>query len=440
MAIPVLAFAVAVGSLQMTVVVPLLPGLERLLHAPPTTVSWALTAGMLSGAVSIPLLARLGDMYGRRTIALLTLALLAAGSALSAVAGTLPLLLAGRVLQGTAAPLLPLSMGLVRQLVPPDRLPAAIGVLSATLGVGCGGGLIMAGLLEGDHRAVFWAQAALAALGLLLVTAVVRESHDRAPGRPDLAGAALVAFWLGSLLLAVSKGAAWGWTSPATLGLFAAAAAGAAVWVVTARRTPYPLIEIPMLLHRATVGATVASFLMGLALFTAITTVSAVAQGRLGASVLQVGLYLLPTTLLMLVTSVLAGPLMRRYTASALVAAGSALVSASALWLALSGSSPMDLYGAATVLGLGTGLGYAALGTMAVEHVEPAKTAAAGGINALVRIAGGSVAGAVGAAVLDAGGPAWTFGVAAAAGLLAALFATAHTRLTHTPTREMEPA
>ncbi|MET8869424.1 MFS transporter [Nonomuraea sp. NPDC004580] len=439
MAIPVLAFAVAVGSLQMTVVVPLLPGLERLLHAPPTTVSWALTAGMLSGAVSIPLLARLGDMYGRRTMALLTLALLAAGSVLSAVADALPLLLAGRVLQGTAAPLLPLSMGLVRQLVPPDRLPAAIGVLSATLGAGCGGGLIMAGLLDGDHRAVFWAQAALAALSLLLVAAVVRESHARAPGRPDLAGAALVALWLGSLLLAVSKGAAWGWTSPATLGLFAAAVAGAAVWVVTARRTPQPLIEIPMLLHRATVGATVASFLMGLALFTAITTVSAVAQGRLGASVLQVGLYLLPTTLLMLVTSVLAGPLMRRYTASTLVAAGSALVSASALWLALSGSSPMDLYGAATVLGLGTGLGYAALGTMAVEHVEPAKTAAAGGINALVRIAGSSVAGAVGAAVLDAGGPAWTFGVAAAAGLLAALFATAHTHLTRTPTREMEP-
>ncbi|MEV4472282.1 MFS transporter [Nonomuraea sp. NPDC049504] len=440
MAIPALAFAVAVGSLQMTVVVPLLPGLERLLHAPPTTVSWALTAGMLSGAVSIPLLARLGDMYGRRTMALLTLALLAAGSVLSAIADQLPLLLAGRVLQGAAAPLLPLSMGLVRQLVPPDRLPAAIGVLSATLGVGCGGGLIMAGLLEGDHRAVFWAQAALAALSLLLVAAVVRERHARAPGRPDLAGAALVALWLGCLLLAVSKGAAWGWTSPATLGLFAAAVAGAAVWAVTARRTPHPLIEIPMLLHRATVGATVASFLMGLALFTAITTVSAVAQGRLGASVLQVGLYLLPTTLLMLVTSVLAGPLMRRYTASALVAAGSALVSASALWLALSDSSPMDLYGAATVLGLGTGLGYAALGTMAVEHVEPAKTAAAGGINALVRIAGSSVAGAVGAAVLDAGGPAWTFGVAAAAGLLAALFATAHTRLTHTPTREMEPA
>ncbi|MEV6034516.1 MFS transporter [Nonomuraea sp. NPDC052116] len=424
--VAVLAFAVAVGTLQMTVLVPLLPGLERQLHAPSTTVSWTLTAGLLSGAVSIPLLSRLGDMYGRRTLSLVALGLLVAGSALSAVAGTLPLLIVGRVLQGTAAPLLPLAMGLVRQVVPGHRLPSAIGVLSATIGVGSGGGMILAGLLDGNHRTVFWALAGLAALSFVLVAAVVREAPARGSGRPDLIGAALVAVWLVCLLLAISKGAAWGWTSPPTLGLFVMAVAVAAVWVATARRTASPLIEIPMLLHRGTVGATVASFLLGFALFAAITTVSAVAQGALGASVLQTGIYLLPTTVLMLVVSVLAGPLMRRFTAATLVAGGSALVMAAALWLAVSRSSSADLYGAATLLGFGIGLGYAALGTMAVEHVEPAKTAAAGGVNALVRVVGSSVAGAVGAAVLSSGGAGWTFGVAAGAALLAALFAAAY--------------
>ncbi|GAA2215766.1 MFS transporter [Nonomuraea monospora] len=422
-AIAVLAFGVAVGTLQMTVVVPLLPGLQRLLGVPPTTASWALTAGLLSGAVSIPLLSRLGDMYGRRRVSLVSLGLLVAGSALAAASGTLATLIVGRVLQGAAAPLLPLAMGLAREAVPAHRLPSAIGLLSATIGVGSGGGMILAGLLGGDHRAVFWTLTGLGVLSFALVAAVIRETPVRASGRPDLAGAALVAVWLVCLLLAVSKGAAWGWTSPATLGLLAGAVVVAGVWVATARRTAAPLIEIPMLLHRGTVGATVASFLLGFALFAAITTVSAVAQGPLGASVLQVGLYLLPTTVLMLVVSVLAGPLMRRFTASALVAGGSALVAAAMLWLAVSRSSGADLYGAATVLGLGVGLGYAALGTMAVEHVEPAKTAAAGGINSLVRIVGSSVAGAVGAAVLSGGGAGWSFGVAAVAGLLAALFA-----------------
>ncbi len=84
------------------------------------------------------------------------------------------------------------------------------------------------------------------------------------------------------------------------------------------------------------------------------------------------------------------------------------------------------------------GLGYAALGTMAVEHVEPAKTAAAGGVNALVRVVGGSVAGAVGAVILSSGGTGWSFAVAAAAALLAALFAAGYGRLAMTDRQRPE--
>ncbi|MEV4369744.1 MFS transporter [Nonomuraea sp. NPDC049637] len=423
----VLAFAVAVGSLQMTVVVPLLPLLQRQFGASSTSVSWTLTAGLLSGAVAIPLLSRLGDMYGRRAVALSALALLVAGSAVAALSGTLGAVVTGRALQGVSAALLPLAMGLARQAVPAQRLATAIGVLSATIGVGSGGGMILAGLVGGDHRAMFWILAALGALSLVLVAALVREAAPAGrAGRPDLVGAVLVAGWLVCLLLAISKGGAWGWTSPPTLGLLAGAVVLAVAWVVTARRTASPLIEIPMLLHRGTVGATVASFLIGFALFGAITTLSAVAQGSLGASVLQVGLYLLPTTVLMLAVSMLAGPLMRRFPAAALVSGGSALVTAAAVWLAVFRDTAADLYGAAAVLGLGVGLVYAALGTMAVEHVEPAKTAAAGGVNALVRVVGSSVAGAVGAAVSAAGGAGWSFGVAAGAALLAAVFAAVH--------------
>ncbi|WP_233508257.1 MFS transporter [Spongiactinospora gelatinilytica] len=278
----------------------------------------------------------------------------------------------------------PLAIGIARQQVPRERLPTAIGVLSAMMGVGSGGGMILAGLV--------------------------------------------------CLLLAVSKAPAWGWTSAATLGLLAASAALFAAWVLSARRTTSPLIEIPMLLHRGTVGATVASLLLGFALFGVITTLSAVAQQKLGASVLQVGLYLLPTALLMLVVSLLAGRLMRRFTASSLVGAGSAVVTCAAIWLSVAHGSPADLYGAASVLGLGIGLGYAALGTMAVEHVEPAKTAAAGGVNALVRIVGSSVAGAVTGAVLPSAGAGWSFAAAAVAALLSAAFAFAHGTLGRTPT------
>lgn len=430
-AIAALAFAVAVGTLQMTVVVPLQPELQRQLDSPLTSVSWILTAGLLSGAVAIPVLSRLGDLYGRRLVSLAALVSLIAGSVLCALSGTLALLVVGRILQGVAAPLLPLAIGLARQALPGHQLPTAIGVLSATIGVGSGGGMIIAGLVDGDYRTVFWILAALGILASVLVLAFVREVRPTVRReRPDLLGAILISGWLICLLLAISKGMTWGWRSPLTLGLLAAAVLVAGVWVRTARRTSFPLIEIPMLVHRKTVGATVASFLLGFALFAMITTISAYTQQTLKASVLDVGIYLLPTTSLMLLVSLLAGRLMRRFAASTLVAGGSTLVTAAGLWLLPLPSDGPTLYGAAAVLGLGIGLGYAALGTMAVEHVEPAKTAAAGGINALVRIVGSSLAGAVGAAVLSAGGPGWSFAVATSAALLAALFAGIHGTLT----------
>ncbi|WP_433257786.1 MFS transporter [Streptosporangium sp. CA-135522] len=434
-AIGVLAYAVAVGTLQMTAVVPMLPVLQHDLQVPLTSASWVLTSALLSGAVAIPLLSRLGDLYGRRPVALCALALLVAGSLVAAMATTLPLLVIGRVLQGVAAPLLPLAMGIARETVPREQLPTAIGVLSAMMGVGSGGGMILAGLVGGTYQGLFWILAGLGAAGFALVAAFVREPRrDRvSDGRPDLAGAVLVAGWLVCLLLAISKGATWGWASPLTLGLLAGAVVVAWVWVLTARRTASPLIEIPMLLHRGTIGATAASMLLGFALFTSITTISSVAQGALGGSVLQVGLYLLPTAVLMLAVSLLAGPLMRRFPAASLVGTGSLLVAAAALWLAASHDAPSDLYGAATILGVGVGLGYAALGTMAVEHVEPAKTAAAGGVNALVRVVGSSLAGTITGALLAGGGTGWSFGVAAIAALVSAFFGFIHHVLARVP-------
>lgn len=418
-----LAFAVAVGTLQMTAVVPLLAVLQHELHAPLTSVSWALTASLLSGAVAIPLLSRFGDLYGRRPVALAALGLLVVGSVLSALATTLPLIVAGRVLQGIATPLLALAIGIARETVSREQLPTAIGVLSAMMGVGSGGGMILAGLVGGTHRGMFLILAALGALAFVLLAAFVREPARQraASARPDYVGAALVAGWLVCLLLAVDKGQSWGWASPRVLGLLAGAVVLVVVWVITARRTEFPLIEIPMLTHRATIGANVASALLGFALFAAITTISGVAQGELGASVLQVGLYLLPAAALMLAVSLCAGLLMRRFTAADLVGAGSLFVAIAMGWLAAAHGVPGDLYGAAAIVGLGIGVGYAALGTMAVEHVAAAKTAAAAGVNSLVRTVGSSIAGTVAAILLGNAAIGASFVIAGVAALLAAL-------------------
>ena len=429
-AVVALALAASIAALQNTAVVPLLPVLQRELHTSLSAVSWTLTLSLLVGAVSTPLLSRFGDMYGRRTIILGALALLVIGSVLAGLATSLPMLLVARVLQGFVAALVPLSIGVVRDLLPREQLATGIGVVSATMGFGSGGGMILAGLASGDYHAVFWITAAVTVVAAVIVALLVRDRVPGGGGRPDLAGAFLLTVWLVALLLAISEGGSWGWGSPGVLGLFAVTVLAALAWVAVERRVAEPLVQMSMLVQRGTIGATVASMLLGFAFFTVMTGVSGFTQAPasgLGASTLQVGFYLLPSTLFMLVISLFAGQFMRRFSASSMVAAGGGVVGLAALWLVFAHRTGGDIYVATSLLGIGLGVGYAALGTMAVEHVSPDKTALAAGVNALVRIVGGSTAGAVIAAVLAAQpgvlGYQWVFGVAAVAGGVAAVFA-----------------
>ncbi|GAA2842944.1 MFS transporter [Nonomuraea rubra] len=434
-----LAFAASIAALQNTAVVPLLPVLQRELNTSLSAVSWTLTLSLLVGAVSTPLLSRFGDMYGRRRMILAALTLLVIGSVMAALATSLTWLIVARVLQGFVSALVPLSIGVVRDSLPRQQLATGIGVLSATMGFGSGGGMILAGLASGDYHLVFWITGGISLVAGIVVAFLVRDSAPPVKGRPDLLGAALLTAWLVALLLAVSEGGSWGWTSPGVLGLFGAAVVLAVVWVLVERRVAEPLVEMAMLVHRGTVGATVSSFLLGFSFFTLLTGMSGFAQaseaaGGLAATTLQVGVYLLPSTLFMLVISLFAGRIMRRLPAAAMVAIGSGVTALAGLWLVIQHTAPAHLYVASSLMGVGLGVGYAALGTMAVEHVAPERTAVAAGVNALVRIVGGSVAGAAIAAVLAAGGGyPWVFGAAAGAGVVAALFAAGYGYLNRRP-------
>ncbi|MCP2335627.1 MFS transporter [Actinomadura rupiterrae] len=406
----VLAVATSVTSVQQTAVLPLLGRLRAELHAPLTSVAWAFTASLLVGAVATPLLGRMGDLYGRRRVLLAALGALAAGSVLGALSTSLAVLVVARVLQGVSMAALPLTVGIVRGALPREKLPAGLGVVSATMGVGVGGGLVLAGVVarftEG-YRAVFWVMAALAVAAALVVALVVRDAESgRTGGRLDLPGAALLSGTLVSLLLGISQGQAWGWLSGRVLALFAAAVVLGVLWIVVERRTDDPLVDVAMLTHRGTVGASVSSLLLGFALYGGFTLIPNFVQAParagygFGASVLAAGLFLLPTTLLMIAVSTQAGRLMRRMPASVLVAAGSALTALAAGWLAFFHAHRWDVYGATVLLGVGIGLAFAALGTMAVEHVRPEQTAVASAVNSLVRLVGGGVAGALTTAIL----------------------------------------
>lgn len=408
--VAVLSSVGLVASLCMTLVVPLVPRLPQLLSASTATASWVITATLLAGAVATPIAGRLGDMIGKRLALLATLALLVAGSVLCAVTSDLVPVLIGRALQGLAVSAVPLGISLMRDTLPSERLGSGIALMSATMGIGGGLGLPLAALIVeiADWHALFWVAGGLGLLGLLLVAAVIPESATRSDGRFDTGGAVGLSVGLVGLLLAVSKGAEWGWTSAATLGSAAVAVVALLGWGVYELRVRDPLVDLRLNGRRAVLLPNLISIPVGVAMFTGMIVYpqllsAPLASGHgLGMSLLAAGLALAPNGLVMMAMS----PVTARISAAAgprtslraglvviavAYAAGSVLLSAA--W---------QVSVVIAVIGAGVALSYGALPALIMRAVPTTRTAAANGLNTLMRSIGTSTASALAAVVLSA--------------------------------------
>ncbi|MGI5159067.1 MFS transporter [Microbispora sp. CA-102843] len=163
-----------VVSMMFTLVVPVIPDLPRLLSAPAEDASWVVTATLLSSAVFTPVSGRLGDMYGKRRMVVVSLVLMVAGSVVCVVSSSLLVVVLGRALQGCAVGVIPLGISIMRDLLPPERLTSAMALMSATLGAGGAIGLPLGALVAQvvDWHMLFLAAAVMGAVGFVLTLTV----------------------------------------------------------------------------------------------------------------------------------------------------------------------------------------------------------------------------------------------------------------------------
>jgi len=391
-------------------IVPALPTIQHDLHVSETDVTWLLTAYLLSASVATSILGRLGDMYGKERLLLITLLILAAGTLFGALAHTLGVLIIARVIQGAAGGIFPLAFGIVRDEFPREKVAGSIGLMSSILGVGAGAGIVLSGVIVEhlDYHWLFWIPLLATVVAALATWWFVPESPVRAPGRVNWLAAVLMSIGIALVLLAISQTTTWGWGSPKTLALLAVGTLVSLAWVLVELRSPEPLIDMAMMRIRGVWTTNLAAFLLGAGMYSSFIVIPQIAQLSkstgfgFGASVVVSGLYLLPSTVFMFILGLMAGRISRTYGSRLALIVGTAFAAGAFAWLAVAHEHPYDLIVGSSLLGIGIGLAFAALGNLIVQAVPPQQTGVASGMNTVLRTLGGALGGQLSATFIAA--------------------------------------
>jgi EmrB/QacA subfamily drug resistance transporter len=405
----VLALGCGSFALLQTLVAPALPVLQRDLHTSTSSVAWVFTSFLLAAAVATPIAGRLGDMFGKKRVLVISLLSLAAGSLVAAVATSLPLLIAGRTIQGLGGAVYPLAFGIIRDQLPRERVAGAIALVASLLGIGGGLGIVIAGpiLQYLSYHWLFWILLVITSVATVAAIVFVPESTVREPGRVDWLGGVLLSGWLVALLVAVSEGTTWHWASAKTIGLFVLAALLAAAWVRAESRSRQPLVDMKMMRLSGVWTTNTTALLVGFGQYSALVMLPQFVQAPAstgygyGATVTQAGLFLVPTTLAAVITSPISGRLSNTVGSKVPLVLGSVLTTIAFIVLAVSGSR-WEIYVAATLIGAGTGFSFASMTHLIVEAVPLGQTSVATGMNTIVRTIGGAIGADIAASVLGA--------------------------------------
>ena len=407
--VAVLAFGGIVVSLMQTLVIPIVPELPKLLNAPASDTAWAVTATLLAAAVAVPMTGRLGDMYGKRRMLLVSLGLLVAGSVTAGLSDSLAPMIVGRVLQGTAGGVIPLGISIMRDELPAERLGSATALMSASLGVGAALGLPAAALIADhfDWHVLFWSSAGMGAVALLLVLFVVPESKVRTGGRFDVVGGLGMAVGLVCLLLGISKGGDWGWAGGTTLGLFGAAVVVLVLWGWYELRAEQPLVDLRTTARRQVLVTNLASIALGFGMFAMSLVLPQLLQlpeatgYGLGKSLLTAGLVMAPSGLVMMAIAPVSAALSKAKGPKASLMLGSLIVAAGYGLQILLMSEVWQFVLVSCVIGSGIGFTYGAMPALIMGAVPPSQSGAANSLNTLMRSIGTSTASAVAGVILS---------------------------------------
>jgi len=408
--VPTLVLVGALVAVVSSLGALLIPSIAQADHVSLSTAQWLLTAALLAGALATPIMGRLADGPRQRDVILGALAVVLVGCVLAAVSDRFIVVVAGRALQGFGLGLLPVTMAIARRHLSAEKAGRTIATLSITVAVGGGLGYPLTGLITEivNFHAAFWF-GAITVGAALVAAALILPARSDTPTRPfDAPGAVAMSLGVVGILVVLSEGGHWGWTSATSLSIVVASLAALAVWVRIELRTHDPLVQLRQIRNRSVLTADISGFLICVAMYLFLpiliefVQVPAIEGYGFGASLIVSSMVFLPLSVTTFAASRFLGIYERRFGTRSMIPFGSVIFAVSTLFFALEHGELWEAFVASGLAGLGVGLTFAAMPGFIVRAVPRSETGSATGFYQVLRNIGLSVGSALGAAILIA--------------------------------------
>jgi EmrB/QacA subfamily drug resistance transporter len=408
----VTAMGAFMASLDLSIVNVAFPALERSFpHDPAATLAWVITGYSIVFGALLVIAGRTADRLGSRRIFMVGLGVFCLGSLLCGLAPSVALLVTGRLVQGAgAAAVLPSSLGLLLAAFPVERrsqivaLWGGIGALAVATGPSLGAALITGF----GWRAAFYVNLPVGLVAFVLGRRVLAESRRAdAPSSPDYPGVVLLGVGLAALVLAISEGPTWGWSSARIVTALVGAVVLVALFVRRSARHPEPVLDLALFRERSFTVANAATLLYAMGFFAMLLGNILFLTSVWHYSILTAGLAVTPGPLVVAIVAGPAGRLAARYGFRPVLLVGFVVFASGLAWYALHVGVARDYLAiwlpGTLVVGLGIGLTFPVLSAAAVSSLHPERFSVGSAVNQTARQVGGALGVAV--LVVIVGGP-----------------------------------
>jgi EmrB/QacA subfamily drug resistance transporter len=390
--------------LDIAIVNVALPSIQTDLGFSQENLQWVISAyALLFGGVLL-LGGRLADLLGRRRLFIAGLILFSIASLLAGFAWSEASLIGARALQGLgAAVITPAALSILTTTFAEGReRNIALGAWGGVGAFGAVAGVLLGGVFTDalSWEWIFFVNVPVGLLGLALTPVLLTESRDLTAKSFDIPGAALVTGGLVALVFAITQASDYGWTSVATIGVFAASAVLLAGFLFWETRASDPLMTFSIFRLRTLTGANVAGFILGTATFSMFLMLTLYMQQVLGYSAMKTGVAYLAVAATAIFWSFLAANLVTRIGVKPVLVVGMTMLTAGVAYftqVSVGGSYVGDLLPGFLLISIGLGFSFVPISIAALAGVQPAEAGLASGlINTSQQIGG-----ALGVAVLS---------------------------------------